>query len=89
MWLAWLRSWSRSRPSFAVVVAQERRRHGPDPCSAPMPAGLTAVLAIEGGGLAAVSGFLFAGGGGACERGGLLALAVDAAEEADGHRRLG
>ena len=47
---------------LGVVVAQERRRHGPDPVLRPMPAGLTAVLAIEGIVMAAAGGVLFAGG---------------------------
>jgi hypothetical protein len=47
---------------LAVVVAQERRRHGPDPVLRPMPLWLTALLAVEGVALGAAGVVLFAGG---------------------------
>jgi hypothetical protein len=47
---------------LAVVVQQERRRHGADPVLRPMPTWLTALLAVEGAVLAAAGGVLFAGG---------------------------
>jgi hypothetical protein len=47
---------------LAVVVAQERRRHGPDPVLRPMPPWLTAALAVEGVALGVAGIALFAGG---------------------------
>ena len=49
-------------PGLAVVVLQERHRHGPEPVLRPMPTWLTALLAVEGAVLAVAGGVLFAGG---------------------------
>jgi hypothetical protein len=47
---------------LAVVVGQERRRHGAEPVLRPMPNWLTALLAVEGTALGAAGVVLFAGG---------------------------
>ncbi|MGY1694320.1 hypothetical protein ACI780_05330 [Geodermatophilus sp. SYSU D00814] len=46
----------------AVVLAQEVRRRGRPPVRAPMPGWLAGLLAVEGAGMLAAGGVLFAGG---------------------------